>query len=624
MLNGEVLRYQEGMFTPVEIDITDKIKNGDIIEVLIYPAPKRKGAKQHDREEADQSCKPAVSYGWDWHPYLVVLGIWDEFYIDIREKERIESCELFYKLSEDFSTAFIHFEATSTNNGVIEYTIYDKNGEKVISTTESDFELKNPKLWWCNGQGEPYLYSWTARLLNTKSEVHGRVGFRKVELTMNDNDWRAENGTRAYPPMTLTLNGRIIFAKGSNWVNPEIFPGTITRDTYEPLIRLAKEAHMNIFRIWGGAIVNKHCFFELCDEYGIMVWQEFPLACNNYVGTDKYLKVLEQEATSIVKRIRKYACHVLWCGGNELFCSWSRMTDQSLALRLLNKVCYEHDRDKPFIPTSPIMGVSHGYYLFMYPDGKDVFTGIQKKRNTAYTEFGVPSMPSADYLRTFIPEDELFPPEPGGSYEFHHAFYAWNSLDTWISRDILEYYFGQAENLEQLVEQSNWLQKEGLKAIYEEARRQKPFCSMALNWCYNEPWKTAANNSIISYPNIPKPAYYAVANSLRPVLASARIPKFLWFSGEQFIMELWLLNDSPKGYSNFTIKAYIEIAGEEVLLAEWKTGMIPANQNKKGPSVSYLLPNVNTDRIKVKLKCLENDKYSSSYELKYKLLEDAE
>ncbi|HHV96777.1 MAG TPA: hypothetical protein GXX37_09960 [Clostridiaceae bacterium] len=107
ILNQEVLWYQEGMFTPVEIDVTDKIKNGDIIEVLVYPAPKRKGAKPRDRQEADQSCKPAVSYGWDWHPYLVVLGIWDEFYIDIREKERIESCEMFYRLSEDFSTAFI-------------------------------------------------------------------------------------------------------------------------------------------------------------------------------------------------------------------------------------------------------------------------------------------------------------------------------------------------------------------------------------------------------------------------------------------------------------------------------------------------------------------------------------
>jgi beta-mannosidase len=175
-----------------------------------------------------------------------------------------------------------------------------------------------------------------------------------------------------------------------------------------------------------------------------------------------------------------------------------------------------------------------------------------------------------------------------------------------------------------MAEQSKWLQRDGYKAIFEEARKQKPFCSMAINWCYNEPWKTAANNSIISYPNIPKAGYYAVTNSLRPILANARIPKFLWYSGEQFTMELWLLNDSTKGYPNFTIKAYIEIAEEDVLITEWKTGFITANQNKKGPGISYLLPDANTDRIRIKLKCMENDKYSSSYELKYKQLHDTE
>ena len=91
---------------------------------------------------------------------------------------------------------------------------------------------------------------------------------------------------------------------------------------------------------------------SICDELGIMVWQEFPLACNNYVATPHYLQVLEQEATAIVKKIRRHPCHVLWCGGNELFNDWSGMTDQSLALRLLNKICYENDMEKPFIMTA--------------------------------------------------------------------------------------------------------------------------------------------------------------------------------------------------------------------------------------------------------------------------------
>ena len=136
-------------------------------------------------------------------------------------------------------------------------------------------------------------------------------------------------------PAQIELNGRKIFAKGSNWVNPEIFPGTITEKRYEELLSLALQAHFNMLRSWGGGIINKDAFFELCDRMGILVWQEFPLACNCYPDTSRYLKVLEQEATSIIRRLRKHACLAIWCGGNELFNNWSGMTSQSLPLRLL-------------------------------------------------------------------------------------------------------------------------------------------------------------------------------------------------------------------------------------------------------------------------------------------------
>lgn len=131
------------------------------------------------------------------------------------------------------------------------------------------------------------------------------------------------------------------------------FSGIITRARYEELIDLAVEANFNMFRIWGGGIINKESFFELCDEKGILVWEEFPLSCNLYPDDPHYLSVLEQEATSIVKRLRKHPCLAMWCGGNELFNNWSLMTDQSLPLRLLNSICLEYDPLVPYNPTSP-------------------------------------------------------------------------------------------------------------------------------------------------------------------------------------------------------------------------------------------------------------------------------
>jgi beta-mannosidase len=112
---------------------------------------------------------------------------------------------------------------------------------------------------------------------------------------------------------------------------------------------------MNILRLHGGSIINKDCFYDICDELGILIWQEFPLACNQYNDNDNYLKVLNDEGIFIVKKLRKHPCNVIWCAGNELFNNWSKMTDQSHAIRLLNKICYEYDRFTPFLPTSPVI-----------------------------------------------------------------------------------------------------------------------------------------------------------------------------------------------------------------------------------------------------------------------------
>ncbi len=594
-LNGSSIHAQEGMYTKVELDLTDKLEQGNTLEVLILPVPKREGATEDNRTQADQCCKPPASYGWDWHPRVIPSGIWDDTYIETRTHAFIRSCEPAYKLSEDYASADVTFEVDCGGDFTIELT--DQSGAVVYSGADTSFTLNGINLWWCHDQGEPYLYRW--RVYSCDDEKTGYLGFKHIELVMNEGGWGYYEHfpmSRNKPPMTLKLNGREIFAKGTNWVNPEIFTGTMTEGTYRPLIELAKAAHMNIIRCWGGAVVNKSCFYALCDQYGIMVWQDFPLACNNYLGTDKYLAILEQEASSIIKRLRRFACIVLWCGGNELFSFWAWMTDQALPLRLLDKLCYELDRNTPFITNSPVSGAAHGGYVFYDPRLQvDVFAQMQGAKNTAYTEFGVPGMPDVDYLKEIIPQDELFPIKLGGAWEMHHAVGAWGDK-RWVCADILEMYFGKAETLEQLVAQTQWLQCEGYKAIFEEARRQKPSCSMAINWCYCEPWKTAANNSLISYPVIPKAAYYAVADALRPVMASARIPKFSWDTYETFTAELWLLNDTPKEVQD-TVRAWLQIGAESIFLMEWSTGAVSANRNKTGHRIQLELPPVKTDRF---------------------------
>ena len=617
ILNGEVLVEYEGMFSAYEQDITDRLRDGkNELTVKIYPHPKRADAPV-SRDQADRSCKYPASYGWDWHPRILPSGIWNDAYLELRGEGFIRDCEVSYTLADDYSKADVSFSVDFDGDAVF-CELYDDCGNAIYRGADRHVTLENPKLWWCNGQGEPTLYTW--RVHTATHEKTGKIGFRRVELRMNEGAWLEPKNfpkSRSCPPITLTLNGRKIFAKGSNIVSPDVFFGPLTYDRYRELVTLAKDANMNILRVWGGSGVYKDDFFNLCDEMGIMLWQEFPLACNAYVGEPNYMRVLEQEGRSIVRRLRRHPSVVLWCGGNELFNKWSMMTDQSFPLRLLNKICLEEDPYTPFIATSPLMGMAHGCYVFYeHASRQEVYQMFNNAHATAYTEFGVPSIPSPEYLKTFIPEEELYPPREGTSWETHHAFGAWHE-DTWLCLSVIEKYFGKQNSLEEIYEKSTWLQCEGYKAIFEEARRQKPYCSMAINWCYNEPWKTAANNSLISYPALPKPAYYTVANSLRNVLPSARLDRFSYADGDLFSAELWLLNDSNETVRD-TVHVSVEIGGERVNLMDWITPESSIGANVQGHTVKYLLPKING--INHFTLILESDHYGKSeYKLCYHL-----
>lgn len=615
LLNGVTIHSHEGMFTKADIDITDRLTEGvNTLEVKIYPHPKRAGADD-GREQADNCCKPPVCYEWDWHPRLLVSGIWNDAYIETRRTGYIKKCDFTYTIENN--KAELVFDV---DDGC-EIELYSPENTLVYKGTDKKIIVENPLLWWCNGQGKQNLYSYSVS--NESDKKSGKIGFRTCELVMGiDSKWNEPSGfpkSRSVPPTQIRLNGKDVFAKGSNFVTPEIFMGTASKATYEPLVRLAKEANMNIFRVWGGSGIGKEAFYDLCDEYGIMIWQEFPLACNNYKNDPHYLEILEQEATEIVQNLRRHPCLVLWCGGNELLNGWSRMTDQSHALRLLNKICYEYDQNTPFIAASPLMGMAHGSYLF-YSE-KDVSTKINKEvyelfnnaHYTAYSEFGVPSAADPDYIKTFIPEDELFPSEDSPSWKLHHAFDAWQE-SSWLCLDILEKYFGKLNTLEEISYCSQWLQCEGYKAIFEEARRQKPYCTMAINWCYNEPWKTAANNTLLSYPARPKKSYYSVKTSLAPVVPSARLNKFSYESGELFTAELWLLNDSSESVRD-DISAYIEIGDEKIHIMDWNTAESGENSNIRGHVLQFVLPEADADRFTLRL---VSKKYGeNSYTLKY-------
>ena len=363
-------------------------------------------------------------------------------------------------------------------------------------------------------------------------------------------------------------------------------------------------------------LARKECAGFL--DVGMLVWQEFPLACNNYPDDPHYLSVLRQEAEYLVQRLRNHPCLAMWCGGNELFNSWSGMTDQSLALRMLNAVCYENSPEIPFIATSPLNGMGHGHYLF-YWEGEDVFQRMNSAHLTAYTEFGLPGISPKEVLENIIPAEDLFPPRQGTAWETHHAFGAWDGAkDTWISTSIMNRYFREPESLDELIELSSIMQGEGYKAIFEESRRQKPYCSMALNWMFCEPWPSAANNSLIVYPAHRKPALEDVRMACRPVCSSLRFERFDWKEGQMFECELWMLNDTAECLNPYEATVFVEADGQVEEILSWKSVRSSANANVKGPVARFLLPKWNTDRFSVRVRVKDHPEMDSCYILAYK------
>jgi len=237
---------------------------------------------------------------------------------------------------------------------------------------------------------------------------------------------------------------------------------------------------------------------------------------------------------------------------------------------------------------------SEGYGPFYFGENWKDYLWMEDQEFRYRTNFPKPELEGGErllfhslgILKSILPEEELWPPEPGTSWESHHAYNAWVG-DTWLMQGMIEDYFGKSANLEELISNGQLIQCEGYKAIYEEARRQKPYCSMALNWCYNEPWPTAANNSLINWPDIPKPGFYAVRDACRSVLESGVVKVKL-------------------------------VAGENVIdLAEWEYGDSHPNSNLEGPKVTSKLPLWNMDRFTMELEVVNHPEYNSSYTFLY-------
>jgi len=621
-INGTLILAHEGLNGKHVIDL--KTYEGSEISIDILFSPPPMCDDTGSRTAARKVVKPAVSYEWDWHPRLIPIGIYKKADVEYHDSDFLYDMVVSYELTDALDEALVSVTFKSMQPvKKVTLNLQDGSNTAFTVTKESptdnkiEFSLKNPKLWYPNGYGKPELY--TLQLCTESDILEKQIGFRQVRLVMNEGAWRAGDWsfpkTRAPFPITLVVNGLKIFGKGANFVNPDIFLSSMNKEKYRELIQFAVDANMNLLRCWGGAPVDLDAFFEACNELGIMVWQEFPLACNDYPDEKHYINTLKVEAENILDRLSGFPCVCMLCGGNELFNEWSGMNDQSHALRLLNSLCFEHERNIPFLATSPLFGMGHGHYRNVEKSGLETITTLVHSNFTAYTEFGCPGASEPDYIRSFMSEEEFqaFSRSKDSPWSAHHAFHAWDSEETWLSAFEVDFYFGGHDSVEDLCEKSAMVQSICYKAYYEEMRKHAPYCTMALCWCYNEPWPSAANNSLLNFPALPKKAYYSVKDALRPRMTSLRAEKLLWLTGETFTGELWMLNDSLEDIAPKKIRASVTINGVKRELLTWEFEGVQAGKNLQGPSVSFVTEPCG--QFTITLECGEDASLNSAYTL---------
>lgn len=603
-INNIKVRSGQGIYTQVRIPLEDHVNTQIDVGVLIYPAPNKPGSKTK-HEEYTLSCKPPFAYGWDWSPRMIALGLCGDVRVEYLPADRIGSFYCLYKLTDDLSTVEITAQYSLAGHcKTLRLSVYDPEQEPVCTFDakpdnpkgEFVFEISSPRLWWPSGQGEQALYKFVLQMdsgFDSEFSETRTIGFRRAKLVPNEGTWNEQKKfpmTQNKEPVTVEINDRKIFAKGSNLVPFDMFPSKVKYEDYLKLLELVRDANMNILRIWGGGYIHADSFYDICDRFGIMIWQEFPLACAAYPDDSVYLTVLDQEARSIIRKLKGHPSVVIWSGGNELFNNWSKMTNQSLPLRLLNSICFEMDPFTPFIPTSPLYGMGHGHYILMADSETEALSNIRESNNTAYTEFGVAAPSPWSYINTFIPEDELDDPKPGGSWEQHHAFNAWSGEDHWMSLNHIGRFFGNDHTVREQTENGNILQALTYRYLFEEMRKKWPYTSMTLNWCLNEPWPTAAGNSLLNYPAEPKPSYYSVKEALKDRKSSLRFSRILWSSGDIFEAEVWLLNTSSAPIGPGILRISSVFNGKNLISTEWEHGTVSALENLKGPEITFTLP----------------------------------
>lgn len=561
-LNGALVMKGDNMFVGYKIPVKELLREGENYLYIYFHSPIKQTLPQGmsngfeypaDNDHWDHhlsvfSRKAPYSYGWDWGIRLVTSGIWrpaalsfydiacvDDFYV-----RQLSLTDSVAKLSNELTLNVIQ-DWLGKAEVSIACTL---RGEKV-TTVKKDvillpgenrmvipLEIVHPERWMPNGWGKPVLYDLTAYVRcegKLIAERHQRIGLRTIRL-VNEKD---EKGESFY----FEVNEIPMFAKGANYIPSDAMLPTMTEERYRTLFQNIQEANMNIIRVWGGGTYEADRFYDLADENGILVWQDFMFACTSYPSDPLFLQRVEEEAEYNIRRLRNHPCLSMWCGNNEIleglkYWGWQRRYEPKdykamcrgydlLFRRLLPSKVEQLDSGRFYIHGSPsfanwgrpdswCIGDSHNWGVWY---GEKPFESLDVDIPRFMSEFGFQSFPEMKTIASFAsPKDYRLESEVMNAHQK-------SSIGNALIRKYMERDYIVPDQFDDFVYVGLVMQGRGMRRGLEAHRRNRPYCMGSMYWQLNDSWPVVSWSGIDYYGNW-KALHYQVKRAFASVVIS--------------------------------------------------------------------------------------------------------
>lgn len=558
-LNGRPIGSTDNMFRSWVFELKDLLNAGEnVIEVRfdpVFPYLKDKNAKRkipglqeqvtpvgyRKRDAGNWIRKAQCHFGWDWGPALVTCGIWRSIELLAFNTARLADVHILQHHKKQAVELEINVEAQKVGRASLHADIEILYQGKVVAKDTAPLQskrarvtlsLRDPKRWWPNGMGNQPLYDVRVTLRDAAQRTLDvelkRVGLRTLALRCKKDRWGES--------FEFVVNGVPFFAKGANWIPADTFITRVTPERYEHLLRSAAEANMNMLRVWGGGVYEDDVFYELCDELGLCVWQDFMFACATYPAFDQaFMENVRAEAEENVRRLRHHACLALWCGNNELEQRWvdEDWTDTAMSWadykklfeRLLSGVVKKLDPQCDYWPGSPHTPCADRYeynnptcgdtHLWEVWHGRQPFEWYWDYPPPRFiSEFGFQSFPEPKTVASYTqPEDRNV---TAWVMEHHQR----SGIGNTVIMGYMMEWFRFPKNFESALWMSQILQGLAIKYAVEHWRRSMPRSMGALYWQLNDCWPVASWSSL-DYHGRWKALHHLARRFYAPLLVSA-------------------------------------------------------------------------------------------------------